>query len=97
MFVASVLTVELEGLDMGLAVRMYVSQVVGLQTICLLSRLQEERERQAQLRGPPKIDRHVAATSIQKVTTARRTFLFQGSFCYLQYEILQVREARQLM
>ena len=45
MFVASVLTVELEGLDMGLAVRMYVSQVVGLQTICLLSRLQEERER----------------------------------------------------
>lgn len=31
------------------------------------SRLQEERERQAQLRGPPKIDPDVAATSIQKV------------------------------
>ena len=54
----------------------------------MLSRLQEERERQAQLRGPPKIDRHVAATSIQKVTTVGRTFLFQGSFCCLQYEKL---------
>lgn len=30
-------------------------------------RLQEERERQAQLRGPPKIDPYNAATTIQKV------------------------------
>ena len=29
--------------------------------------MQEERERLAQLRGPPKIDPHVAATTIQKV------------------------------
>ena len=35
---------------------------------CLLpSRMQEERERLAELQGPPKIDPHVAATSIQKV------------------------------
>lgn len=33
-----------------------------------LSRLQEERDRQAQLRGPPKIDPDVAATHIQKVS-----------------------------
>lgn len=32
-----------------------------------LCRLQEERERQAQLRGPPKIDPYNAATTIQKV------------------------------
>ena len=30
-------------------------------------RMQEEREKQAQLRGAPKIDSHVAATLIQKV------------------------------
>ena len=33
----------------------------------ILFRLQDEREKQAELRGQPKMDRHVAATHIQKV------------------------------
>ena len=40
----------------------------GTSILCTVScRGQEERDRQAQLRGPPKIDPDVAATAIQKV------------------------------
>jgi len=53
-----------------------------LQMDCSFSRLQEERERQAQLRGPPKIDPVVAATSIQKVDKGSvLTFNTYGSTC----------------
>ena len=34
---------------------------------CTYGRIQEERERQAQLRGPPKLNRDEAAINIQKV------------------------------
>ena len=43
--------------------------------VCVLPshfRAQEEREREAQLRGPPKISRDEAATRIQKVRERER-------------------------
>lgn len=48
----------------------------------MICRLQEERERQAQLRGPPKIDPYNAATTIQKVH-----LLWHSILCSMQWFI----------
>ena len=42
----------------------------------MIYRQQEERERLAQLRGPPKIDPDVAAIKIQKVCTHIHAYLY---------------------
>lgn len=38
-----------------------------------LARLQEQREKEAQLRGPPKIDPDVAVTTVQKASYVAST------------------------
>ena len=51
-----------------------------------LCRLQEERERQAQLRGPPKIDPYNAATTIQKVHCSSNAHSLDSSLtCNVKY------------
>ena len=61
---------------------LFVLYVVHLYYTCSLHcncecnihhRLQDERERQAHLRGSPKIDPEVAATTVQKVSHVQHT------------------------